>query len=126
MHLKLDSIMLFVADFELMKHFYHHVFGFSILEEIPSEWILFSAGNAKIGLHKIGADYTDQSNSSFTESNTKIIFETDEDIHQIHTMLLTKGVAVQAITSYSHYPYLLFTGQDPEGNVFQVIRKKEK
>ncbi len=118
--------MLFVADFELMKHFYQHVFGFAILEEIPSEWILFSAGNAKIGLHKIGSNYTDISNNSFIESNTKIIFETDADIHQLHTILLTKGVAVKDITSFTNYPYLLFIGQDPEGNMFQVIRKKEQ
>lgn len=123
MHLKLDTIMLFVADTEMMKDFYHKLLGCTILEEIPSEWILLSAGAAKIGLHKIGTAYTASQNSSATERNSKIIFETEEDIHQLHAMLLTKGVSVNEITSFDQYPYLLFMGHDPEGNVFQIIQK---
>lgn len=126
MQLKLDTIMLFVSDAESMKHFYHQVLGFTIIEEITDEWVLLSAGTAKIGLHKIGDTYTtDVSKKSSVESNSKIVFETDEDIDQLHAILLSKGVSVKHITSYDHYPYLLFMGQDPEGNIFQVIQKKK-
>ena len=118
--------MLFVADFELMKHFYQQVFGFLILEEIPAEWILFSAGSAKIGLHKIGNSYSVVPKNSSSESNTKIIFETDEDIYQLHAVLRKKGVTINDITSFNQYPYLLFTGRDPEGNIFQVIQKTDR
>lgn len=125
MHLKLDTIMLFVSDVELMKHFYHHVLGFGILEETPTEWVLLSAGSVKIGLHKTGDAYTPASNNTSVESNSKIVFETTEDIHHLHAILLNKGILVKNITSYEHYPYLLFMGQDPEGNVFQIIQRKE-
>ncbi len=124
MPLTLDTILLFVSNINKMKQFYHEVFNLSILEEIPGEWVLLSAGTVKIGLHKIGEGYTGTTVHSSVETNTKLIFETAENIDSFHSVLISKNINVQNITSFDHYPYRLFIGNDPEGNVFQVIQKK--
>jgi len=124
MSLTLDTVLLFVSDINKMKQFYHEVFSLNILEEISGEWVLLSAGSVKIGLHKIGETYTTTTTLAPVETNTKLIFETSENIHSLHSILSSKSVAVKDITSFDNYPYLLFMGNDPEGNVFQVIQKK--
>lgn len=124
MPLTLDTVLLFVSDINKMKQFYHEVFGLSILEEMPGEWVLLSAGIVKIGLHKIGEGYTSTTTHTSAETNTKLIFETSENIQALHAMFSSKNITVQDITSFDYYPYHLFMGNDPEGNVFQVIQKK--
>jgi len=124
MSLTLDTVLLFVSDINKMKQFYHEVFSLNILEEISDEWVLLSAGFVKIGLHKIGKTYTISTDQTPVETNTKLIFETAENIYSLHSILRSKSVTVQDITSFDNYPYLLFMGNDPEGNVFQVIQKK--
>ena len=124
MSLTLDTVLLFVSDINKMKQFYHEVFSLNILEEISGEWVLLSAGSVKIGLHKIGETYTTTTTQASVETNTKLIFETAENIYSLHSILSSKSVTVQDITSFDNYPYLLFMGNDPEGNVFQVIQKK--
>ncbi|TDO26496.1 VOC family protein [Sediminibacterium goheungense] len=124
MLLTLDTVLLFVSDISKMKQFYHEVFGLSILEEIPGEWVLLSAGTVKIGLHKIGEGYTSITVHTSIETNTKLIFETAENIESLHAMFNAKNITVQNITSFDQYPYRLFMGNDPEGNVFQVMQKK--
>ncbi|HCL05584.1 MAG TPA: lactoylglutathione lyase [Chitinophagaceae bacterium] len=124
MPLTLDTVLLFVSDINNMKRFYHEVFSLNILEEISSEWVLLSAGSVKIGLHKMGETYATTTTQTPVETNTKLIFETSENIYSLHSILRSKSVTVQDITSFDNYPYLLFMGNDPEGNVFQVIQKK--
>ena len=124
MPLTLDTVLLFVSDINNMKRFYHEVFSLNILEEISSEWVLLSAGSVKIGLHKMGETYNTTTTQTPVETNTKLIFETSENIYSLHAILRSKSVTVQDITSFDNYPYLLFMGNDPEGNVFQVIQKK--
>lgn len=124
MPLTLDTVLLFVSDINKMKQFYHEVFNLNILEEIPGEWVLLSAGMVKIGLHKTGEGYTSTTAHTSVEPNTKLIFETSENIDSLHSMLRSKNITVQDITSFDHYPYRLFMGNDPEGNVFQVMQKK--
>nr|WP_294994723.1 VOC family protein [uncultured Sediminibacterium sp.] len=124
MPLTLDTVLLFVSDINNMKQFYHEVFSLNILEEISGEWVLLSAGSVKIGLHKMGETYTTSTAQAPVETNTKLIFETSENIYSLHSILRSKNVTVQDITSFDKYPYLLFMGNDPEGNVFQVIQKK--
>lgn len=116
--------MFFVSDFETMKTFYCEVLGLPVLEEIKGEWIVLAAGEAKINLHKTGSSYAGSSSNNSQESNVKIILEIDDNIHQLYETLLSKGVAVKKITSFEGYPYFLFMGQDPEGNVFQIIQKQ--
>lgn len=125
MQLKLDSIILFVSDLEKLTDFYHHVLGLTILENIPSEWVLLAAGSANIGLHKVGSAYADAvSNKTPDDSNIKIVFESEENIHQLRQRLTAKGVLLKEITSFDGFPYWLCDGQDTEGNVFQIRQKK--
>ncbi len=125
MTLKLDTIIIFVKDLESLKDFYVDVLGLEILEETPSQWLLLSAGGCNLGLHQIGEAYLDESNEDTTyETNTKIVFEIDGDIHVLRNDLLSKNVLMQEIMTWDNYPYILCDGQDLEGNIFQLKAKR--
>ncbi|HMR89014.1 MAG TPA: VOC family protein [Saprospiraceae bacterium] len=125
MTLKLDTIIIFVKDLASCKDFYVHVLGLEILEETPKQWLLLSTGGCNIGLHQIGEEYLDESNEDTEyETNTKIVFEIDGDIHTLRNDLLSKNVTIKEVMTWDNYPYLLCDGQDPEGNVFQLKGKK--
>ncbi len=121
MHLQLDTIMIFVADIDLEKHFYNAILGFPILEEIPGEWILLSCGTVKIGLHKQNGHFA--SSVPASDTNIKIVFETKEPIHALRETFLAKGVQLSEVQEFSNYRYLVCMGKDPEGNVIQFIGK---
>lgn len=81
MKLNLSGIILFVKDVEKLKSFYINNFNLELKEEISSEWVLLKAGQCEIGLHKNGSQYLrDIEESAESESNTKMVFDTDEDI----------------------------------------------
>ena len=125
MNLNFDSIIMFVEDVEKLKLFYVDTLKLEIVEELPAEWLLLKAGNSNIGLHKIGNEYLDNSEGELKfHSNTKIVFETDEDIHQLREQLLSKGIKLKEIKTFDNYAYWLCDGEDPEGNVFQLKQKK--
>ncbi|WP_264523819.1 VOC family protein [Flavobacterium sp. N502536] len=125
MKLNLDTIVLFVQDVNRLKSFYTTIFGFEILEEYEAEWVLLNAGNAKIGLHKIGAPYLAQIKSGYKfDNNTKIVFEIDEDIHALRQVFLDQDVIMREVNTFDTYDYWLCDGEDPEGNVFQLKQKK--
>lgn len=125
MKLNFDSIIMFVEDVEKLKLFYVDILKLEIVEELPSEWLLLKAGNSNIGLHKIGKEYLDNSEGELKfHSNTKIVFETGEDIHQLREQLLNKGVKLKEIKTFDNYRYWLCDGEDPEGNIFQLKQKK--
>ena len=60
MNVKLNSIILYVQNIELLKNFYVENFNLKVIEE-DHIWILMSAGAVNIGLHKIGDEYQDPS-----------------------------------------------------------------
>lgn len=125
MNLNFDSLIMFVENIDKLKKFYVDTLKLEIVEELPSEWLLLKAGNSNIGLHKIGKEYLDNSEGELKfYSNTKIVFETDEDIHQLREQLLNKGVKLEEIKTFDNYGYWLCDGEDPEGNVFQLKQKK--
>lgn len=127
MKFSLETIILFVQDVEEVKLFYIDIFDLEIIEESKSEWVLLKAGNCKIGLHKIGQQYLEQNKGAFhIEGNTKIVFETDEDIYKVRARLLFKNVMIKEIKTFDGYDYLLCDGEDPEGNVFQLKQKKQQ
>lgn len=114
-------IVLFVSNLEWMKLFYTREFGFEIKEE-SEVWILMNAGSIDIGLHRIGPGYEALHQA---ESNVKIIFDIDVPIETAHADLSTKGIRVGEIQNWDGYPFTVFDGMDPEGNVFQLRAKKE-
>lgn len=125
MSLHLNSIILFACDVERLKNFYTDNFGFEVKEETGSEWALLKAGECELGLHKIGpAFFKTVGSSPGAGNNVKMIFETTDDIYSLHRKLLEKGVSLQEIKTWDNFPYLLFDGKDPEGNVFQVRMRK--
>lgn len=125
MTLKLDTIIIFVKDLESLNDFYVDVLGLEIIEETPGQWLLLGAGGCNLGLHQIGEEYLDESNEDTTyETNTKIVFEIDGNIHVLRNDLLLKNVTIKEVMTWDNYPYLLCDGEDPEGNVFQLKCKK--
>lgn len=125
MAIRLTGIILFVEDVEKQKLFYTSHFQFTVIEKIEKEWALLKAGDAELGLHKIGDAYLSVTETPFrTESNTKLVFETDEDLAALHKKLVDHGVTIGDIKTWDNYPYLLCDGEDPEGNVFQLKQKR--
>ena len=125
MKLNLTTIILFVQDIEKLKQFYVNLLQLEVLEEIPSEWVLLQAGHCTIGLHQVGQQYLQHSEeTSGTETNTKIVFETEEDLHVIREQLLSHHIPMREVKTFDNYGYWLCDGEDPEGNVFQLKQKK--
>ena len=125
MKLNLSGIILFVKDVEKLKSFYINNFNLELKEEISSEWVLLKAGQCEIGLHKTGSQYlTDIDKSEKDESNTKMVFDIDEDIYLMREKLLSKNVILGEIKTWDGFDYRVCDGEDPEGNVFQLRVKK--
>ena len=127
MKLNLETIIIFVRDVHEVKLFYADILGLEVIEELKPDWVLLKAGNCNIGLHKMGQQYLGQSIGAFgVASNTKIVFETNEDIYTVRERLLRKKVTVKEIKTFDGYDYLLCDGEDPEGNVFQLKQTKQQ
>ncbi|KAF2337192.1 VOC family protein [Flavobacterium daemonense] len=125
MKLNLDTIILYVQDVNGLKSFYSSVFGFEIVEEYKNEWVLLNAGNSKIGLHKIGGQYLTKIKLDHKfDNNTKIVFEINNDIHEVRQLFLDQNVLMREVKTFDIYDYWLCDGEDPEGNVFQLKQKK--
>jgi hypothetical protein len=111
---------LFVKDVAALQQFYTSNFSFTVVEEIANEWVLLQAGGCYIGLHKIGADYVDE---TITETNVKLVFAI-YDIVALQATLVAQQVSIDDIKTYPNYPFLLCDGTDAEGNVFQLKQAK--
>lgn len=121
MNLSLIRIILFVQDIELLKNFYLHHFGLPVIEEVAGEWIVLKTGPCQLALHTIGAGY-EHVETNIT--NTKLVFETTEDIHLLREKLLLAGVPIGKVKTFEGNPSLFCDGTDPEGNVFQFMAPK--
>lgn len=121
----LNGIILFVRNTGKLKSFYMDIFGLELVEEIPSEWVLLKAGACTLGLHRIGEAYLPASDTDFkADSNTKIVFEIEEDIFSQREILSEKKIKIGPVKTFDNYDYRLCDGEDPEGNVFQLKQKK--
>ena len=123
MQIKLDSIILFVGDVEREKIFYIETFKLVLMEEVKDEWAVLSAGGCNISLHSIGKQYL-HSEGVKQESNTKLVFETD-NVRNLREELVLKKVEVGEIKTFENYGYWVCDGKDPEGNVFQLKQDKQ-
>jgi catechol 2,3-dioxygenase-like lactoylglutathione lyase family enzyme len=125
MKLHLNSIIIFVQHIQQLKLFYVDILGLELVEETENQWLLLKAGYFTIGLHAIGQQYTGKNQTEYKfENNTKLVFETDEDLHELRERLLAKSVLLREIATWDNYDYWLCDGEDPEGNVFQLKQKK--
>ncbi len=125
MTVNLDAIILYVQDVDRLKTFYIDTFNMEVIEEHPPQWVLLKAGHGNLGLHKIGEQYLDKSKGSFKfDSNCKIVFDIQEDINKARDRLVSQNVAMREVKTFDNYDYWLCDGEDPEGNVFQLKKKK--
>ena len=125
MELNLDTIILFVRDMDKQKAFYVGILQLAIEEEWGNNWLLLKAGGCKIGLHQIGEEYLVGSEADWkVDSNTKLVFELKEDIHEVRTRLVAQNVALEEVRTFDNYGFWFCEGADPEGNVFQLKQKK--
>lgn len=124
MNVKLNSIILYVQNIELLKNFYVENFNLKVIEE-DRIWILMSAGAVNIGLHKIGDEYLEKIEAGYQfDNNTKLVFEIDLNIETARNELLSRNVQMREIKTFENYDFWLCDGTDPEGNVFQLKSKK--
>ena len=124
MSLPLIRIIIYIRDFTTMKAFYQTHFNFPILEEINGEWIVFEAGKIELALHLAGQHYRKSGAVSPAPgtSTTKLVFEIASDLAAHHQKLRSSGVRVGDLKRYEGFPYEMYDGHDPEGNVFQIMR----
>ncbi|KFF24144.1 VOC family protein [Chryseobacterium vrystaatense] len=124
MNTTFDSIILYVKNVEILKNFYVENFSLKVIEEDP-EWVLLNAGAIHIGLHKIGDQYLDTIEEGYQfDNNTKLVFQIDTDIVSARHELVSKNIQMREIKTFDHYDFWLCDGTDPEGNVFQLKKKK--
>lgn len=119
-----NTIILYVKNIELLKKFYVENFRLEIIEE-DSVWVLLNAGAVQIGFHKIGDPYLEKIAEGYQfDNNTKLVFEIDVDIESVRNEFLSRDIQMRAIKTFDNYNFWLCDGTDPEGNVFQLKRKK--
>lgn len=124
MNIKLETVLFYVKNVELMKNFYVENFNLQVIEE-DSVWALLNAGNSNIAFHKIGDQYLNKiaPNHQF-DNNTKLIFTINIDIESSRNELVEKNVIMREIKTFDNYDFWLCDGLDPEGNVFQLKSRK--
>ncbi len=116
-------LILFGLDLHLLKDFYTRHFGFQVTEEIPGEWIVLKSSGAEIALHKIGAAYVDPNEPFKASSNAKMVFMIEEDLVQLRKKLTDNQVNMREVFAFGDPKYFYCDGEDPEGNVFQLMQK---
>jgi catechol 2,3-dioxygenase-like lactoylglutathione lyase family enzyme len=122
MNFNISRIILYVQDVDLLKDFYQQHFHFHAIENIPGEWVLLHGGGVQLALHQVGEAYRKPGAQSGLGSNAKIVVNVTEPLTTVRKRMLQAGVPVQNIKSYPGFPYELCDGQDPEGNVFQLMQ----
>ncbi|UKB83386.1 hypothetical protein LF887_20595 [Chryseobacterium sp. MEBOG06] len=121
---QLETIILYAKNVQILKNFYVENFNLKVIEE-DQIWVLLNAGSANIGLHRMGEEYLEKTDTTRSyDNNTKIVFEIDVDIESGRSQLISKNVHMREIKTFDNYPFWLCDGTDPEGNVFQLKCKK--
>ncbi len=115
-------LILYVHDVEALKGFYSENFGFEVIEEIASEWVVLKSGSMELALHRIGEAY--RTDAQRTTSNAKLVFNlAGGNLEAFRTKLIEQGVVMREPKTFTGFDYLLCDGEDPEGNVFQLMQK---
>ncbi len=126
MPIKLDKIIFFCTDVLRLVEFYKSNFGFQVVGEADMHWTVLNAGTIEIAFHRIGDQYLSESAEPMGEnSNVKLVFDLDIDLIQFRKNLLDKKIALGEIKKFDGVNYIVCDGQDPEGNVFQLMQTVE-
>jgi hypothetical protein len=121
MTFSLNRIMLFVHNVELLKRFYQENFHFELKEEIKDEWVVLQSGDCELALHRSGLPSEANRDPNAT-NNVKLIFETTTGLPQLRETFLRKNIHMREIKTFPGFPNPSCDGQDPEGNVFQLVQ----
>ncbi|MBY4867321.1 VOC family protein [Burkholderia sp. Bp9017] len=124
MPLPMTRIILYVQDVALLKAFYRQYFDLPVVEEIDDEWAVLDAGAIELALHLAGPAFRHAATApARTDSNNvKLVFSIDTDIDAHRARFVRDRVTVRALKRYDGFPYRMYDGVDPEGNVFQVMQ----
>ncbi len=88
-------------------------------------WVLRNDGNVNIAFHKIGEKYFDSTDVYHQfDNNTKIVFEIEDDLETIRKEFLAKNIPMRKLKTFEEYDCCLCYGTGPEGNVFQLKKRK--
>lgn len=125
MQTKLQSIIIFCADVEKLTNFYISNFGLTIDGVANNNWTVLNAGAVQLAFHKIGEQYLSVPPEQFRieDSNVKIVFEVNSNLEELRKVLLSRNISIGEVKQFPGYPYAVCDGNDPEGNVFQLIQK---
>ncbi|ACB67764.1 conserved hypothetical protein [Burkholderia ambifaria MC40-6] len=125
MPLPMTRVILYVRDVALLKAFYQRYFALPVIEEIDGEWVVLDAGAVELALHLAGPTFrraTAPASAKADSSTVKFVFRIDTDIDAHRDRLARDDVIVRDLKRYDGYPYRMYDGIDPEGNVFQVMQ----
>lgn len=119
MPLAMTRLILYVRDVALLKSFYQTHFDLPLVEEIPGEWAVLSAGALELALHRVGLPWRNQE-QHLSSSNAKMVFAVEAGLPALRESLLRAGIPMRDLKRYDGFPQLMCDGEDPEGNVFQL------
>lgn len=130
MPIPLVRLIIYVRDVPSLKAFYQEYFELPVIEEIEGEWVVFQAGGVELALHLVGKKYRKEpaskapetSEKQTTGATTKFVFAIESDLAAHREKLHAAGVRVGNLKRYEGFPYEMYDGRDPEGNIFQVMR----
>lgn len=124
MNLSLHSVILFVRNVEVLKHFYQKNFQLELSEEIKDEWVVLRAGHCDLALHKMGSFFEENTGTVYpVNNNVKLVFETAANLSQLREDLIRSHVVMREIKSFDNFKHVCCDGIDPEGNVFQLMQR---
>jgi catechol 2,3-dioxygenase-like lactoylglutathione lyase family enzyme len=121
MKLPLTRLLLYVQDPALLKAFYQSYFGLRLIEEIEAEWVVLDAGGVELALHRVGVPFR-ASPAPKNTSNAKLVFTVPSGLGKLREQMANAGVSMREPKRYDGFPYLMCDGEDPEGNVFQLLQ----
>lgn len=137
MPIPLVRLIIYVRDVPLLKGFYQQHFDLPVIEEIEGEWVVFQAGKVELALHLVGQKYrnkeaaaptgtaeqgSDEKSDKTAGATTKFVFAIDSDLNAHREKMLAAGIRVGNVKRYEGFPYQMYDGRDPEGNIFQVMQ----
>ncbi len=121
MSLPLTRLIMYVRDVQKLSRFYRTHFELSLVEEIGDDWVVLKAGTVELALHRVGESYRDLPMSG-AASNTKLVFTVETGLMDRREHFVKAGVAMRPLKRFDGFPYLMCDGEDPEGNVFQLLQ----
>src|SRR5262249_16381005 len=116
-------IIIFCSDVTKLVRFYQDNFGLTVTGDPSKEWTVMNAGSIEIAFHKIAEQFLPITGDFKVDTNVKLVFETDTDIHSFRGKLLGNKVDIKEVKQFAGADYVVCDGRDPEGNVFQLMQK---